>query len=156
MSGVGILIVPDGSDINDGVPIYDSRNRHMLVDLEANPKHLDVVDIVPGTALALAGGLNEYHEEVLISIDHNLSFRPTVWVYFTDLGGTGYGQDFYFFSGSAGTFADALAHRESEDKVEIFHYVQDYANNTIWTSPAPNYKFRIKYFVFSNPNDRIL
>lgn len=159
----GIIISDNIRGKSLGNVTYNTSNKHLILNVNAQPKHLDVFDTVPGTALALAGGLNEYHEEILLTINHGLGFKPTVLMYFYVLADTAditqnnrYGADQYFFSGSAGTFADILTHREDANKVELFHYVQDYGFNTIWTSPAPNFTMRIKYFVFSNPVDQVL
>lgn len=158
------LIIAGGSSIDSGPLLYDTRNKHLSANLLANPKHLDILDnFNGGTALQLTGILNDYKEEVLFQINHNLKFTPETLAYMliksisNDASqGGGYAQNAYFYSGSAGTFKDVLTIRADASTFQIVHILQDFGFSSIWTSPAPNYLFRIKYFIFANSIDKIL
>ena len=159
----GILVAGSSGNVEQDIA-YDSRKKHLLADLSQPQKHLDILDnFTPGTALALTGVINDYKEEVLFTIPHHLGFQPYVLGYFFiksisgDVSqGGGYSANTYFFSGSAGTFEDSIKVRANTTNFQIVHVLQDFGFSTTWNSPAPTYSMRIKYFIYSNPVDRIL
>lgn len=164
MSNYGIRTTQNDQDVSSNNFSYDTTKKHLLVDLTQPQKQLAVLDnFVPGTALQLTGIVDDYKEEILLTIPHNNGFKPTPLSYYfiksisgDPTQGGGYSQNIYFFSGSAGTFQDIITLRTWPDRSEFVHLVQDFSSGTIWSSPAPSFLMRIKYFIFSNPIDRVL
>lgn len=158
----GLIIAGPTNDVQQGTLQYDTRKTHLITSLTASPKHLDILDnFIPGTALALTGILNDDKKEVLFSIPHNLGFTPEILGYFfvksisgDPSQGGGYGQQNYVFAG--GAFQDYVYIYANDTDFQIIHEVIDFGSSTTWTSPAPTYVMRVKYFIFANPTDRIL
>lgn len=155
MADFGIFIAKPGTIISDNSFDFDSRRKHLLVDLDANPKHFDVLSIT-GTAIHSTGSGNTATEN-LLQIAHGLPYIPKIETYIFDSGnfnlyagsGSYYRGRYYYNSlyGPAVTdtiygFVDATYYYIKHD----FTVAAAGGGN----STAPSYPLKIKYYIFSN------
>lgn len=157
MSEFGILIAEDGQNIKNGRNKVDSRRKTLIVDLEADPPHLQVVEMSGGNSYTDSGG-NGRQQDVLFRMDHKLNFAPLVDCYFyvlsvdgntADSAAGGYAGAFYPLSGSLGTLFDGLSFEADKKELRIMHYFDKYGFNTGFVSPANRFKFRVKFYIYS-------
>lgn len=137
---------------------FNGGNRHMLLDLTADPAQFDIVK-VQGTGLVAGAG--ETKTEQLLKIDHKLGFIPYAECYFYPAGNatntafgpnaffdnTGiYSKNVYYFA-VTGSVADGLYMSVSNTSLTIRH---DYYNAAGGTSGAATLPVYVKYYIFSN------
>lgn len=161
MAQPGLLIAQDGTSIQQGLFVYDSRNKHMQVNLLADPPHVQVYTVQP-TAIATSSGTpNWFASETLATIKHNLPYRPRVfgfcYIYsydgaFTDSSVGQYGEQVYFGFGAIDDYMYVVA---DDTNVYIKHDVQDYFNLG-YTSTATHQVVKVKILICSNPYNRVL
>lgn len=153
----GILIAEDGQTIRNARNKIDSRRRTLILDLEADPAHMQIVDLFGGSQYTDSGGTGR-SQDVLYTLNHKLGFAPLVDCYFyvTAVDGStsglavgGYGNGVYFLSGSAGTLADVLSFEADKKDLRIVHNFDRYGNATGFVSPAPRYRFNVKFYIYS-------
>lgn len=154
----GIIIAGDGKTVND-VPEqkFSSETMHLPVDFESDPKHYQVVTMNGGSAFSMDGiTFAGVQQETLLSIEHNYDYTPFCFAYFYVVSYAGsethpsagaYGDMFYPYSGTAGTLQDFITFRVTDKKFEIVHYLEDFGYGVAYTSTAPNYLLRIKYYI---------
>lgn len=153
----GLIIAEDGNTTKDLPAKLDSRTKHIIVDLERTPTHLQLIDpMTRGTVLANDGSR---HQETLGNpIKHNLGYTPLVFTYFQLLafettGGLGYNSivggysgDYYNIGGT-GTITDFFTVEADNTEVRLVH-LQD-GPNIGYVSQAPFYKFKVKLYICS-------
>lgn len=153
----GILIAEDGKNIRNGRNKVDSRRRTLILDLEADPPHMQIVEITGGNSYTDSGGEGR-SQDLLFDMKHKLGYAPLVDCYFyvTSVDGAttnpavgGYGNGAYFLSGSAGTLADTVSFEADKDTFRLVHNFDKYGNTTGFVSPAPRYKFKVKFYIYS-------
>ena len=154
MSNYGLVIAREGGTIQPGEePDFDSRRKHLLVDLNASPKHFDIVALT-GTALSISAGGSA--SETLLTIPHKLPYIPKVetYIYIDDESGfnfqTGSGsyfRTFYPYSGSLGSVSDLVQGSADATNYYIKHTL---SGATAYTSDANTKPVKVKYFIFSN------
>lgn len=160
MSDFALLASTDGKTLNGGNDndiAYDSRHKHLQVDLNADPPHMNVYTENRLTAIAVNSTPGNYVEEVLVSIDHKLPFVPRCAVYFyvsnAPVGNTNIGQyvgSHFYLSGTSGSISDVIFYRVNETKFEIVHANQNILSGTGYTSDGPQWQFRVKYMIQNN------
>lgn len=157
MSEFGILIAEDGRAIREGRNKVDSRRKTLILDLEALPPHMQINEVSGGNSYTDGGGTGR-SKDVLLAIPHNLGFAPLVDAYFyvasyDGITGAapagGYAGDFYPMSGSAGTLADIFSFEATKTEILLVHYFDKYGFSTGYTSDAPKYRFRVKFYIYS-------
>jgi hypothetical protein len=158
----GILIAEDGQSIRNARNKLDSRRRTLILDLEADPPHMQIVEVGGGNSYTDSGGTGR-SQDLLFSMKHKLGFAPLVDCYFyvasvdnatTDSAVTGYGSQVYFLSGSAGTLADTVSFEATKEEFKLVHNFDKYGFTTGFVSPAPRYKFRVKFYIYSIDSGR--
>lgn len=136
---------------------FNGSNRHMLLDLNADPKHFDLVKLASS---ALISGAGVTTTENLLKINHNLGYRPYVEAYFYPAGNavaqinpnymidnTGsYSKNIYFFDTSGGN-EDKLYIQVTDKSMYIGHSFYSSAGGTSTASSQPIFA---KYYIFSN------
>lgn len=171
----GIIIAGDGTTLEDeGARKFDSREIHLPVDFESDPKHYDVKTMAGGTALSVVESDPNVKQETLLTVNHNYGYTPFVFAYFyvisyngstTDPKAGGYSDNFYPYSGSSGTVQDFITFRVDNTKMQIVHYLTNFAFGPAYTSDANKYQMRIKYYIapidckvtaYSGERDRII
>lgn len=143
---------------------YDSRLGRLQTDLTRTPPHLALIDNFPGgnafTSNPAGSPATVTTREVLATIPHGLPFTPEVLVYFfvksvngnpADANANGYSASVYFLSGASGTVEDTVNIEVDSKELRIVHQLQDFGFGVTYTSPAPGYLFRVKYYILSNP-----
>ena len=157
MSEYGIIIAEDGQTIRSGRAKVDSRRARWIVDLEADPKHMDLILTTAGTALADRGNF-ETQRETLATIDHKYGFTPVVAVYFyviSDNGSTNtglaqqYTGELLVLSGTSGIVNDAVTYEVDKNQLRIYHSLFTRGFPPNYTSPAPKYSLRVKYYIMA-------
>lgn len=79
----GIGIAQPNRDMRDGKWLNDSRMGKLLIDLDKDPSHVQILDNLPaGTKWFVAAGQVKQYEETLFSMPHGLPFKPTFYCYF--------------------------------------------------------------------------
>jgi hypothetical protein len=157
MSEFGILIAEDGSNIREGRNKLDSRRRTLILDLEADPAHMQIIEVTGGNAYTDSGGTDR-SSDLLYTMKHNLNFVPLVDCYFyvqsydgnssTSPAG-GYAGEFYPMSGSAGTVSDFISYEVDKTEIRLVHYFDRFGFTTGYTSDAPKYRFKVKFYIYS-------
>ncbi len=156
MSELGLYIAKAGESVHDNELDFDSRNKHLLVDLNAKPKHFDVLDIT-GTALASAGtGSGSIARETLFQIAHGLPYVPKIEIYFFDSGnwnlyaGSGsYFRGTYYYEAHYGPGTFDIIYGQAD--ATYFYIKHDYFSSAgPSNSVAPTYPLKVKYYIFSN------
>lgn len=133
---------------------YDSRNIRPQIAVGRDPKHLDILNIPPGTAIVTSAGNGFFAQEILLTIKHGLKYKPKVLVYFYIVSNGRYGIGKYLYG--AGAADDSISYRVDSEKLEIIHTLDDTSLHTGLTSTAPSFiGIRIKYLIFSNPIDAL-
>lgn len=154
----GILIAEDGMGVSQGEYKFDSRARHLPIDLEASPRHYDIVEMAGGTALGIAANSTETKQETLLEIPHKLGYTPFCIAYFYIISKNGnavsapagnYSGDFYPYSGSLGTLSDFITYKVNRESFRIIHYLNGSGLGPAYTSDANTYQLRIKYYIAS-------
>jgi hypothetical protein len=152
-----IIIAEDGGKIDDPTIKYDSRRATLIVDIDRDPKHMQIVETGGGTNYTDGGGVGR-HREILYEMSHNLGYIPLVDAYFYAKSYNGsethvktglYGNDFLLFSGSAGTIADVFSFEVDDKNFRIVHYLDEYGFATGYTSDAASYVIRTKFYIYS-------
>ncbi len=144
-----LLIAKDGFNIDDNEFQFDSRRKHLLVDLDAKPKHFDTVDIT-GTNIS-ATGTTTY--ETLLTIAHGLNYKPKVETYIFDSGtwnlysGSGsYYRGYYPYIPGSGV--DIIYGEADATNYYIKHSITSLGPPL--TSTAASFPLKIKYYIFSD------
>lgn len=133
---------------------YDSRNIRPQIAVGRDPKHLDILNISPGTAIVSSAGNGFLAQEVLLTIKHNLKYKPKVLVYLYIVSNGRYGVGSYIYGAGAAT--DSISYRVDSEKLEVIHTLDDTFLNIGLTSTAPTFVgVRVKYLIFSNPIDAL-
>lgn len=145
------LIIKDNSKT-----VFDSKNSHLLVDLKANPKHFDIIDIVCSPTFVATGATVK---TTILTIPHKLRYTPTVDGYFFPAGanplnpdqyfqndGTYYHNYFSFVSVSGVGPTDRVEIRVDGQFLKVIYTVKAlFADYT--SAPFP---LKLKYLIFSN------
>lgn len=159
----GLLIAEDGRTVSNYRPKYDSRRRSLILDLERNPKHMDIQTTQGGSSYTEAGQLGLVGSDVLYRVNHNLGFVPIceAFIYVTkyngdpnDLRAGGYASDVYYLSGGAGTISDRFTWEADATEFRLVHYLDAYGFNTNYVSDAQKYEFRTKFYIYSIDSGR--
>lgn len=150
MTDLGLFIAKDGTAISDHKLQFDSRRKHLLVDLNIVPKHFDIVELT-GTNLSTPDGSPV--EETLLTIPHRLPYIPKVETYifvsgdFNLYAGSGsYYRTFYPYTTTGGIF-DLVTGSADATNYYIKHTL---AASGAYTSDAADFPLQIKYYIFSN------
>jgi len=134
---------------------YDSANIRPQIALDRDPPHLDLLNMSGGTALA-SGASPVTLTETLFTMEHHLLYKPKVLVYFyTDFYSStdvGYGLGTLVYA-LAGAYYDRVTYAVTDTTFSIVHILSDIAGVS-YTSTAPSKKLRIKYMIFSIPEDK--
>lgn len=154
-SGTGLLVFASG-DSNPNDATYDSRRQRLQASLGDTPAHLALLDNFSG-GTALAGAITPVRE-ILLPIPHNLPYTPEVLIYFfakaykgstTDPLTGGYGGGSYIYPTTGPAYFDRIFVEVNATSVNIVHQLDDF-DGTAFTSTAPNFTLRIKYYILSN------
>jgi hypothetical protein len=150
MSDVGLFIASANTTVSDNELDFDSRRKHLLVDLDASPRHFDIVNLT-GTNISTPDG--SYREEILLTIPHHLPYTPKVETYifvsgnFNLYAGSGsYYRTYYPYSGSSPT-SDLVIGSADATNYYIKHTL---VSPGAYTSNAASFPLQIKYYIFSN------
>lgn len=152
MSELGLFVATPGTSLPENKLDFDSRRKHLLVDLNITPKHFDVIHLT-GTNITSPGGSVET-SEILFSIPHKLPYIPKIETYifvsgdFNLYAGSGsYYRTFYPYSGSGG-ISDIVRGEVDATNYYIKHSIT--ALGGAATSTAASSPLEIKYYIFSN------
>lgn len=136
--------------------VFNSTRNHLLVNLNADPKHFDTVRIL-GTNQSV-GVLGEARE-ILFKIEHKLNYTPMICAYMYasgDVSGAGldtlgtYYRNFYSYLPLGGGGGDDTLHIAANDKYfYITHTTISYGAG--FSSAAANTPVNVKYYIFSRP-----
>lgn len=153
---VGITFAGEGGSMRTKEAEYTTLRRHLHVDMEADPPHLDIVEL-RGTNIAASQG--SFALETLLTIKHGLPFKPHCMGYFyvkdhtTDPSIVGaYADGAYYYSGAAGTIEDKIFWDADDTNFYIQHRLDNFSVSGTVTSTAARFLMRVKYFIFSNPH----
>lgn len=151
MTDTGIFIAKDGTNVSSNDLQFDSRNKHLLVDLDASPKHFDVINLT-GTNLSSTG---PEVSETLFTIPHKLSYVPKIETYifvngrFNLYTGSGsYYRTLYPYSGGGAGYYDRVIGEVDNTNYYIRHKIS--TAGSPFTSNAASFPLQIKYYIFSN------
>jgi hypothetical protein len=136
---------------------FNGGNRHMMLDLNADPKHFDLVKLL-GTAITVGAGVTT--SEQLFKINHNLGYVPYVEIYFYPAGNavanlgpfslidnTGsYSKNLYYYQVGGGV-EDKLYMQVTDRSLFIHHSYYSAAGGTSTANTQPVWA---KYYIFSN------
>ena len=155
MADLGLFISQQGKNISSSDLDFDSRRRHLLIDLDASPEHVGVISLT-GTNITSTGA---EVSETLFTIPHGLPYIPKVETYFFVSGsfnlyaGAGsYYRGFFPYSGSTGTYFDRIVGEVDDTNFYIRHKIVALLGPT-FTSDAASYPLQVKYLIFSNHGD---
>jgi hypothetical protein len=154
----GIFIAQDGKPIGRGNNRFDTTRPHLQANLLKTPAHMDIpANFIAGTAQAVLDGESDIED--ILTIKHNLPYTPEVLVYFyvvsydgstvTYPAGT-YSADVLVMSGSLGTAADSLYAAVNSTDLIIRHQTESFGYPGTYTSEAPKFLVRLKYYILSN------
>lgn len=153
----GLLIAEDGQTIRTGRNKVDSRRRTLILDLEADPAHMRIVELLGGNTYTDSGGTGRT-KDILSTFEHKLGFTPLVDCYFyvetvdgltVDAAVGGYANGFYPLSGTGNTVADIVSFEANSTNFDLVHYFDKFGGATGYVSPADRYKFRVKIYIYS-------
>jgi hypothetical protein len=166
MSRYGIVIAEDGHTVTDKPAKLDSRQPHLIVDLERDPSHLQFLNpMVRAPYVDSSDGLL-HNQLVGQPIKHGLGYTPLVFAYFQllDFDGPpganafntvigGYSGDFYNIGGT-GAVTDFFTWEADKNEVRIIEKVENpFATDPFfplsYTSSGQYYKFRVKLYICS-------
>lgn len=152
----GLIIAADGTAINHERNKVDTRRPHFIVDLEADPAHMQIWNGSAGTAYTDPGTLTT-QKEILFSVKHTYKFVPFSIAYFyinsyqgqtTDPAVTGYGGEFYLLSGSNGGVNDVITYEVTATEFRIIHELLSFGlGPTGYVSPAPDFNINVKFYI---------
>lgn len=152
MSDIGLFIAKSGKTIQDGDLDFDSRRKHLLIDLKGNPVHFAAVDLT-GTNLSV--GIGASATETLLTIPHHLPYIPKIETYFFVSGnwnlyaGSGaYYRTFYPYT-TGGLVTDIVVGEVDATNYYIRHNVIAGPVDP-YTSTAASFPLKVKYYIFSN------
>jgi hypothetical protein len=162
-NNVGLIIAGQSRRL-DNDTIYNSRRKKLTVDPESVPPHFDLLENFSGGTKWVVP-TDEYREEILLQIPHNMPFKPMFYAYFLQTS---------FPGGSAGPFAaqystnislmlfnavglgqEELFADADEDNFYIKHRFQSttgFGGGGDATAYGDDYKFTIRYFIFNQPS----
>lgn len=154
-----IIIAEDGKDVEQGEFKFDTKKRHLPIDLEALPRHYDIAEMAGGTAITISAGDSSVHQETLLTVPHKLGYTPFVFMYVYVISYNGnsvsspagdYIPDAYYYSGASGTIQDILTFKVDASNFKIIHYATVFSFfGGAHTSDANLYQLRIKYYISS-------
>lgn len=158
MTKYGIEIMDDGKQIGVDTPKFSSDNGHLGVDLNADPKHFDIIHLL-GTAMPID---STPRYEVLLKIKHNKPFVPKVETYFyldaanadaASIPSTNkYTDSFYklFFPliNLGGPAVDVYVVSVDDTYLEFGHHSQHYLGGSL-TSAANKIPAFAKYYIYN-------
>lgn len=157
----GLLIPDEGSRARNKKHKFDSTKLTLPIDLEADPKHYDTVDLAGGSALSLALNESAIKEETLLRVRHRFGYVPLVLVYFYVLSETAtgdnsdvdkYHDEYLELEGYAfGGPYDFLTYKVDSEWFEIKHYLASIGFLPAFTSEANKYQIRVKYYITTIP-----
>jgi hypothetical protein len=152
----GIIVADENKNVDDRAPLFDSRRPRMQAAIDRTPPHMGVVDLKPH-ALTSNAGNGYYSEETLVTISHNLLYKPKVLIYFLVLVNYGYksynvGKFFYSF----GAIDDYLTVVADINNVTIKHILNDYIEVGYTSTNINDYIVKAKYLILSVPVDQML
>lgn len=157
MTDSGLLVFGQNGSPTSKDTAYDSRKARMQTSLIDTPPKLAIIDNLPGgTALVSVSG-SILREVLLPPIKHNLPYTPEVFMYFyaksynnsiTDTHAGRYIGGQFLFAG--GSLTDVLTVEVDSKEVRIVHILDDGIFGGGYTSDAPSYLIRIKYYITSN------
>jgi hypothetical protein len=82
MKRVGLAIADDSGDLGTDA-VFDTSRQKLTVDLDASPKHFDILPkFNAGTKFYSDGSGNKSFEETLFKIEHKLPFEPMIQAFF--------------------------------------------------------------------------
>lgn len=144
--------------------IYDTRKKKLTVDVNIEPPHLNIIESLSGgTKFSVAAADTSLKEETLLTIPHQLGFKPMFLVYFYPT------KTPDLFSGSLRQYsinmafmlynAIALGDEWLEaDADNINLYIKHKAIRFGFGGPDPyvfygsDYTYRIRYMIFNVPS----
>lgn len=158
MSDVGLLIFGQNGGPTSNINEYDSRRPRLQASLDSNPPHLALLDNFKG-GTALVSNVSVIQREVLARIPHVLKYTPECLVYFytksykgsiTDDRVGAYNGGVCEMPGNSIAIEDKIFFECDATELRIVHTLQDFGGFSPYTSEAPSYIFRIKYYILSN------
>jgi hypothetical protein len=151
MTNLGLFIAKQNSTISDNGLDFDSRHKHLLVDLDIKPKHFDITNLT-GTNISSTGPETT---ETLFTIAHGLTYTPKIETYIFVSGnfnlytGSGsYYRTYYPYSGTSGVYFDRVVGEADSLNYYIRHRIS--TSGGAFTSNAASFPLQIKYYIFSN------
>lgn len=153
----GILIAEDGKTIRNARNKVDSRRRTLILDMEADPKHMGIIETTGGNSYTDSGPIGR-SQDILFRLNHKLGYAPLVDCYFyvlsydgntSDLAAGGYGNQVFFLSGSGGTVADIASFEADTQEFRLVHNFDAFGFTTGFVSTAQKYLFRVKFYIYS-------
>lgn len=85
MAGYGLVVADDSGDLGADA-VYNSTRQKLTIDLNAVPKHFDILPkFRAGTKFYTDGSGNKHFEETLFEIEHKLPFTPMVQTFFLSI-----------------------------------------------------------------------
>jgi hypothetical protein len=151
----GLFIAQSGEDLSKTPLQFDSDNAKVLVNLRADPPHLDEKTLRTATNfVSVAAGSQQ---ETLFSINHGLGYTPEVLVYFyvVSYGGSlthdnaaRYSNKNTLLSGTNGSVADSIYASVNSTSLDIVHELADFFG-VGYTSDAASWVVKVKYYIIS-------
>lgn len=148
---VGLVIRDDS-----GKEQFNSSRNHLLVDLNADPKHFDTVRILGSNQSVGAGATAK---EKLLTIPHKLGYTPVATAYFyqlSDVAGGGisqfgtYYRNFYSYLPLGSGGGDDVVNITADDtNLYVVHTTVSYGPP--FSSTAASTPLAVKYYIFSRP-----
>lgn len=152
---MGLAAAADDKSMEDGNWKYDTRLKKLTVDLEANPKHLDVFEMNGGTKWVMNQTIEDSRLETLFEIEHGMPFPPEFLCYFYTydapaarsgmIGRYSFQRAFMLYNaialGEEGMYAEV-----DETHFRIVHYADTFAfGSGSTTMYGSDFKFRVRY-----------
>lgn len=155
----GIIIAQDGAPIEDPNPKYSSLNPTLIVDLERDPKHMQIVTTKGFRAYTdNTGNSGRLFRDVYDEIEHGLGYVPLVDCYIyalsfdgseTDVNAGRYGDQVFFFSASLGTASDIFTYEVDQKYFRLVRYFDSYISPSGYVTIASRYVLRSKFYIYS-------
>lgn len=150
----GVFVADEGKSIDRKEIRYRSDRPHLQASLiPKDPPHMDIVEFVGGTPLAV-GGVGQLQETILV-LEHGLPYTPEVLLYFYavsyDGSTTDPRVDTYYDNRlimTSGTVDDLIMAKVNEKEVRIIHELNDFVGLG-FVSDANKWNIRLKYYILS-------
>lgn len=154
---VGMAIASPRGEMNEGRWSWDSNKKKMTVNLQSDPKHLDVIEIDGGSqwgSSTIANG--QTRTEEILKIKHDMPFKPRVLSYFycydAPAGRQGILGNYMaewapMVFNAVGYGSEELFIRVDEEYLYVMHRATRSTTSSSWQAFGSQFKFRFRYMI---------